>query len=132
MLRGLSLNIRAGETVALVGENGCGKTTLVKLIARLYTPDRGRITLDGRDIEELEIRSLHRQMAFIFQNFSLYEATAGDNIAYGDWENCFGNRERVEEIARASGVHDMLMAMPEGYHTMLGRSFGTFDLSGGQ
>ena len=132
VLRNLSLEIRSGETVALVGENGCGKTTLVKLIARLYSPDRGTITLDGRDIEELEIHSLHRQIAFIFQSFSRYEATAGDNIAYGDWEHCLSNRERVEEIARAAGVHDMLMAMPEGYDTMLGRSFGTFDLSGGQ
>ncbi len=132
VLRGLSLEIRAGETVALVGENGCGKTTLVKLIARLYSPNRGRITLDGRDIEELEIQSLHRQIAFIFQNFSRYEATAGDNIAYGDWENCLDNRERVEEIARAAGVHDMVMAMPKGYDTMLGRSFGALDLSGGQ
>ena len=132
VLRGLSVQIAAGETVALVGENGCGKTTLVKLLARLYSPDRGTISLDGRDIEELQIHSLHRQIAFIFQSFGRYEATAGDNIAYGDWENCLGDRARVEEIARAAGVHDMLMAMPEGYDTMLERSFGTFDLSGGQ
>ncbi len=132
VLRGLSLDIRAGETVALVGENGCGKTTLVKLIARLYSPDRGRIVLDGHDLEKLDVHALQRRIAFVFQSFSRYEATAADNIAYGDWERCLGQPERIEEIARAAGVHDMIMAMPEGYDTMLGRSFGTLDLSGGE
>ena len=132
VLKEVSLEIGAGETVALVGENGCGKTTLAKLMARLYTPDGGRITLDGRDLQELEIRSLHRQISFIFQNFSLYEATAADNIAYGDWENILGDREQIEKVAQAAGVHDMLTSMPDGYDTMLGRSFGKFNLSGGQ
>lgn len=132
VLRGLSLEIRPGEAVALVGENGCGKTTLVKLIARLYSPTRGRITFDGCDLEQLDIRSLQRQIAFVFQNFNRYEASAADNIAYGDWEQCLGNRSRIEDIARAAGVHDMISAMPEGYDTLLGRTFGTFDLSGGQ
>ena len=118
--------------MALVGENGSGKTTLAKLIAGLYTPDRGRILLDGRDITEIDPGSLHRQIAFIFQSFSRYEATAADNIAYGDWEHILGDRTRVEEIARAAGVHDMVAAMPAGYDTLLGRSFGAHDLAGGQ
>jgi ATP-binding cassette subfamily B protein len=132
VLRGVSLEIEPGEIVALVGENGSGKTTLVKLIARLYHADRGRITLDGRDIETLEMESLHRRIAFVFQSFGRYEATARDNIAYGDWEKCLDDPDRVEEIARVAGVHEMLLSMPEGYDTMLGRTFGTFDLSGGQ
>jgi len=132
VLQKLSLEVHAGETVALVGENGCGKTTLVKLIAHLYSPDRGRITLDGHDLEHLEIHSLHQQIAFVFQSFSRYEASAADNISYGDWQNCLDDRERVENIAREAGVHDMLIAMPEGYDTMLGRVFGTHDLSVGQ
>ena len=132
VLRGVSLEIGPGETVALVGENGSGKTTLAKLIARLYHPDRGRITLDGRDLEELDERSLHQQVAFIFQNYSRYEATAADNIAYGDWERLLGEQARVEEVARAAGVHDMVAALPQGYDTMLGRSFGTEELSSGQ
>ncbi len=132
VLRGLSLEIPAGKTVALVGENGSGKTTLAKLIAGIYTPDRGRILLDGRDITEIDPASLHRQIAFIFQSFSRYEATAADNIAYGDWEHILGDRARVEEVARAAGVHDMVEAMPEGYDTLLGRTFGTYDLAVGQ
>jgi len=132
VLQDLSLEIHAGETVALVGENGAGKTTLVKLIAHLYRPDSGRITLDGHDLEDLELESLHQQIAFVFQSFGRYEASAADNIAYGDWENSLDDRERVEQIARKAGVHDMLMAMPEGYDTMLGRAFGTHELSMGQ
>lgn len=131
-LRGVDLRIEPGETVALVGENGSGKTTLVKLLARLYRPDQGCIRLDGRDIEELDTRSLHQQIAFIFQSFKRYEATAGENIAYGDWERCLDDPDRIEEAARAAGVHDMIMAMPEGYQTLLGRAFGTHELSGGQ
>ena len=132
VLQGLSLEIPAGQTVALVGENGSGKTTLAKLVAGLYTPDRGCIRLDGRDITEIDPASLHRQIAFIFQNFSRYEATAADNIAYGDWEHILGDRPRVEEIARAAGVHEMITTMPDGYDTLLGRSFGAYDLAGGQ
>jgi len=132
VLQNLSFEIHAGETVALVGENGCGKTTLVKLIAHLYSPDRGRITLDGHDLEQLDLHSLHQQIAFVFQSFGRYEASAADNIAYGDWENCLDDRERVEQIAREAGVHDMITAMPEGYDTLLGRSFGTHDLSLGE
>ena len=132
VLPGLSLTIAAGETVALVGENGSGKTTLVKLIAGLYRPDSGSILFDGHDIGDVEIASLHRQVAFVFQNFSQYEASAADNIAYGDWQNCRDERERVERIAREAGVHDMLAGMPEQYDTLLGRAFGTHELSRGQ
>jgi ATP-binding cassette subfamily B protein len=131
-LRDISLHIRPGETLALVGENGAGKTTLVKLLARLYDPDRGDIEFDGADLRTLSLTQLHKQIGFVFQDFSRYEATAADNIAYGDWRLMAGDRGKVEEIAREAGVDTMIQSMPAGYDTRLGRVFGEHDLSGGQ
>jgi len=131
-LQDVCLHIRAGETVAFVGENGAGKSTLVKLIARLYEPDAGRIMLDGIDLRFLAREAVHDHIAFVFQSFGRYEASAAENIAYGDWRRLLHNRERVVEIARLAGVHDMISALPDGYDTLLGRSFGQTDLSGGE
>ena len=131
-LRNISLHIRPGETLALVGENGAGKTTLVKLMARLYDPDTGSIVFDGADLRTLSLDHLHKQISFVFQDFARYEATAADNIAYGDWRAMSGDRQKVEEIGRLAGVDAMLRSMPAGYGTMLGRVFGEHDLSGGQ
>jgi ATP-binding cassette subfamily B protein len=131
-LDGISLHILPGETVALVGENGAGKTTLVKLIARLYDPDQGCILFDGVDLRELSPEFLHAELAFVFQGFGHYEATAADNIAYGDWRRLLHDREAVQRIAEQAGVDAMLRALPNGYDTMLGRMFGDHDPSGGQ
>ncbi|MFN8624791.1 MAG: ABC transporter ATP-binding protein [Candidatus Binatia bacterium] len=131
-LQGVSLHIRAGETVAFVGENGAGKSTLVKLIARLYHPDAGEILLDGADLRTLARAAVHDRIAFVFQSFGRYEATAADNIAYGDWRRLLDDPERIREIARLAGVHDMVSALPQGYDTLLGRTFGQVDLSGGE
>jgi ATP-binding cassette subfamily B protein len=132
VLAGIDLHILPGETVAFVGENGAGKTTLVKLMARLYDPTGGQILFDGIDLRELSHEYLHGQIAFVFQGFGRYEATAADNIAYGDWRRTLSNRERVKEVAAMAGVDAMIEAMPQGYDTMLGRMFGDYDLSGGQ
>jgi ATP-binding cassette, subfamily B, bacterial len=132
VLKDLDLHIRPGETVALVGENGAGKTTLVKLLARLYEPDLGRILLDGHDLRDLSLPYLYAQIAFIFQDFNRYEATAADNIAYGDWRNLLQDRPAVEAAARRADAHDMVASFPQGYDTLLGRMFGQHDLSGGQ
>jgi ATP-binding cassette subfamily B protein len=131
-LSNVSLHIRPGETVALVGENGAGKTTLVKLIARLYDPDEGSILLDGADIRHLPLESLHRQLSFVFQGFGRYEATAADNVAYGDWKRLMNDREKVEFFARLADANGVIEALPEGYDTLLGRMFGEFTLSDGQ
>ncbi len=131
-LSAVSLHVRPGETVALVGENGAGKTTLVKLLARLYDPDQGSITFDGLDLRELSLVYLQSQISFVFQGFGRYEATAADNIAYGDWRRMLYNRELIERIALLADVHSMIKDMPQGYDTMLGRMFGEYDLSGGQ
>jgi ATP-binding cassette subfamily B protein len=132
ILSDVSLRIKAGETVALVGENGAGKTTLVKLIARLYDPDKGRITLDGVDIRELPLSYLYNQLACVLQGFGRYEATAADNIAYGDWRRLLHDQEQVKEVAREANVQEMIEGMPQAYETMLGRMFGEHDLSAGQ
>jgi len=132
VLRDLTLHIHPGETVALVGENGAGKTTLVKLLARLYEPDRGRILLDGHDLHQLSLPYLHRQISFVFQDFNRYEATAADNIAYGDWRALLQDRPAIERAARNADAHDMVTSFPQGYDTLLGRMFGQHDLSGGQ
>lgn len=132
VLDNLSLHIRAGETVALVGENGAGKTTLVKLIAGLYGPTGGRICFDGVDIEKVTLPELHRHLSFVFQGFNQYEATAAENIAYGDWRRLLQDRATVEHIAQGARVDGLIRGLPQQYDTLLGRLFGEYDLSGGQ
>jgi ATP-binding cassette subfamily B protein len=132
VLKGLTFSIRPGETVAIVGPNGAGKTTLVKLIAHLYEPDSGSIRFDGADVRSLSNEELYSQIGFVFQQFGRYEATAAENIAYGDWRRLLQNREKIEEIARRADVHQLVSELPQGYDTMLGRMFGEHTLSGGQ
>ena len=131
-LRDISLHIRPGETVALVGENGAGKTTLVKLLARLYDPDCGVIEFDGADLKMLSLNHLHKKIGFVFQEFSRYEASVADNIAYGDWRAMSSDRKKIEEVGRLAGIDAMVRLMPAGYDTLLGRVFGKHELSGGQ
>lgn len=131
-LSDVSFTIEPGETVALVGKNGAGKTTLVKLLARFYDPGRGEILFDGIDTKELSLDDLHHKITFVFQNFIRYEATAHENIAYGDWKRLLHDPKETERVAKEAGVNKLLQNLPQGYETPLGKRFGNNDLSGGQ
>lgn len=131
-LSNLSFTIEPGETVALVGDNGAGKTTIAKLIACLYDPTDGAVLFDGVDARDLDVGHLRRQVTCLFQHYGRYVASAADNIAFGDWERLLGDAARIETAARVGGVHDLISAMPQGYQTLLGRAFGQYEPSGGQ
>lgn len=132
VLSHISFVLDEGETVAIVGENGAGKSTIIKLIARIYEPTSGTILLDGHDIRTVYRATIYRTVAFILQNFGRYEATAAENIAYGNPEQYLTNMAGVESLARELDIHEMIATMPEGYATFLGRRFGKYDPSGGQ
>jgi ATP-binding cassette, subfamily B, bacterial len=128
----LDFRIEAEERVAIVGENGQGKTTLVKLMTRLYEPTAGRILLDGVDIREYDLDDLHRQIGVIFQDFMRYDLTVRENIAMGGIEDQMDDA-RLLDAAVKSGARDILGRFHQGLDQMLGRRFeGGVDLSGGE
>ena len=128
----VSFDLPPGRKLALVGENGSGKTTLIKLLARLYTPTSGRITLDGRDLEEWDVGSLRRRIGIIFQDFVRYQMLVGENIGVGDGDE-FENEERWKDAADKGMAAPFIGELPEGYRTQLGRWFkGGRELSLGQ
>ncbi len=122
VLQDVSFFCRAGECMALVGKNGAGKTTIVKLLTRLYEPTAGKILVDDVPIEEYDLESLRKQIGIIFQDFVQYEMTVADNIGFGRLEER-GDRERVETAARASGAATFIDHLPQCYETILGRMF---------
>lgn len=127
----LNLQIDLGERIALVGENGQGKTTIVKLLARLYDPASGRILLDGVDLRDYSVEDLHSQIGVIFQDFVRYEMTASQNIATGRVDAA--GETAIREAARKSGADEVIKRLPNGYAQQLGRRFeGGVDLSGGE
>ena len=132
VLNNLSFRLEPGERLALIGENGEGKTTIVKLLTRLYEPTGGRILLDGIDLREYSIEDLFCETGVIFQDFMRYEMTARDNIAVGRIERQ-GNLESIEGAARKSLADEPISRLPLAYEQMLGRRFeGGVDLSGGE
>jgi ATP-binding cassette subfamily B protein len=128
----LDLHIPAGRSTAIVGSNGAGKTTLIKLIARLYNPSAGRITIDGQDLASLEPEAWRRRLAVVFQDFTTYEMSARDNIAFGALEVASAP-DALEVAARQAGASELIENLPRGWDTILSRAYtGGTDLSGGQ
>ncbi|KAH9123237.1 hypothetical protein AeMF1_005723, partial [Aphanomyces euteiches] len=127
ILRGYSLTIHKGETVAFVGASGSGKSTLVALVERFYQPTSGAIYLDGRDISTLQIKWLRSQIGLVSQEPVLFATTIFENIAAGG-DNI--SRDHVIAAAKLANAHDFIMGLPDGYDTMCGEKGAT--LSGGQ
>jgi ATP-binding cassette, subfamily B, bacterial len=131
-LKDISLHLQPGEKLAIVGENGSGKTTLIKLLTRLYTPDSGRILLDGLDLQQWDLEALQRRIGVIFQNFARYQFTVGENVGVGDVDH-LEEQPRWEAAAEKGTARAFIDEMPEGFQTQLGRWFrGGRELSGGQ
>lgn len=127
VLRDIDLDIQPGESVALVGRSGSGKTTLVNLLPRFFHPTQGRILLDGHDIEDLRLRDLRRQIAYVGQDVTLFADTIAANIAYGRVES---TEEEVREAAVAAHALEFIERLPDGFDTLIGEN-GVL-LSGGQ
>ena len=131
-LRNVSFTIKSGEAIALVGRNGAGKTTIVKLLTRLYDPDGGQILIGGRDIREYDIEELRRVIGVIFQDYVTYHMNARENIGVGRIDD-IDNLELIEVAAGKSGASAVIDKLPSGYGTMLGRWFKDgSQLSGGE
>ena len=132
VLNGLDLHLRAGERVALIGKNGEGKTTLVKLMTRLYDPVEGQVLLDGVDLREYKLEDLYREIGVIFQDFMRYEMTARENIAVGRIDE-INNLPLLKTAADKSMADEVIERLPRDYEQMLGRRFESgVDLSGGE
>lgn len=127
VLKGISFVVEPGETLALVGPTGVGKTTVASLIPRFYDPTSGRILLDGVDLRELKLRDLRRNISMVLQDTFLFNGTVLENIMYGVDH---ATPEQVEQAARIANAHDFITQLPDGYNTRIGER--GFRLSGGQ
>jgi ATP-binding cassette subfamily B (MDR/TAP) protein 1 len=125
--QGYSLVVEAGQTVALCGASGSGKSTAIQLVERFYDPDQGSVTLDGVDLRKLNVRWLRQQIGLVSQEPVLFSGTIAENIAYG---KPGATRADVEAAAKMANAHDFIMEFPSGYDTDVGEKGG--QLSGGQ
>jgi ATP-binding cassette subfamily B protein len=127
IVKNISLNIKAGEYVALVGSSGVGKTTLCSLIPRFYEVNEGKILLDGKNIKGISLCSLRKNIGVVHQDVYLFAGTVSDNIRYGKLE---ASQEEIIEAAKKANAHDFIMKLPDGYETDIGQR--GVKLSGGQ
>ncbi|HZU73891.1 MAG TPA: ABC transporter ATP-binding protein, partial [Acidimicrobiales bacterium] len=127
VLQEVSVEAKPGQTVAIVGPSGAGKTTLVSLVPRLFDPWSGQVLLDGHDLRDLKLASLRQQVSVVLQESFLFPVSIAENISYG---RPSASRAEVEEAARAANAHEFIMSLPDGYDTVVGERGGT--LSGGE
>ncbi len=121
-INNVSLEIKKGEVIALVGPNGAGKSTLVRLLCRLYDPDSGSVKFDGTDLKNLDPERYRRLLSVVFQDFMLYNLSAGENIRLGNIDKA-ENAEDIVSAAKMTGIHDLIKDLPEGYSTVIGNLF---------
>ena len=132
VVQDLNFCLRPGQTVALIGVNGAGKTTIVKLLTRLYDPSEGEILLDGVDLREYSLEDLRNEMSVIFQDYVRFDLMARENIGFGKVDSLTDDR-RIRQAAEQSTANCVVGRLPNGYDQMLGRRFeGGVDLSGGE
>jgi ATP-binding cassette subfamily B multidrug efflux pump len=127
VLRNVSFEVQPGQTVALLGATGSGKTTIINLIPRFYDPTEGRILIDGYDIRDVTLQSLRSQIGIVLQETTLFSGTIRENIAFGKPD---ATMDEIIAAAKAAAAHDFIMSFPQGYDTMVGERGTT--LSGGQ
>lgn len=127
VLRNISLVANPGETIALVGMTGAGKSTLVSLVPRFFDPSEGRVLVDGQDIRAVRLKTLRQQIAIVLQESFLFPITVAENIAYG---MSHATPEQIAQAAREANAHDFISRLPQGYQTIIGERGGT--LSGGE
>jgi ATP-binding cassette subfamily B protein len=128
----VSFIIEPGQTVALVGRNGAGKSTIVKLLGRLYDPDAGQILIDGHDVREYDPEELRREFGVMFQDFAAYQVSAGENIGVGNVDQA-EDEVAIVSAAERAGADDVVRKLPNSYDTTLGKWFeGGHQLSGGE
>jgi len=127
VLHGFDLEVPAGQSVALVGATGSGKTTIARLIPRFYDVEAGRVVLDGEDVRQVRLRDLRKAVGIVFEETFLFSSSIGDNIGFAQPD---ASAEAIERAARLAGAHEFIAALPDGYDTPIGER--GYSLSGGQ